>query len=133
MTRKRNDENSTPFGLWIREVKELDSSLGFTGNDLDFVWYNYKNGLWMFLETKTFMASLTPSQSQIYPIINRLCDRDIKYRGFYAVKFENTTSVVWTIYASPPQIIGLPRSLPFRYSSSIPRTFSVLLIFIPPE
>jgi hypothetical protein len=42
MTRKRYDNHSTEFGLWLREQEELKSSLGFVATNLDFIWSNYK-------------------------------------------------------------------------------------------
>jgi len=100
MTKERNDDKSTPFGLWIRKVKELDSALGFTGNNLDFFWRNYKTEDWMLLEEKSYMACLTLSQSQNFPILHNLCKADKKYKGFYILTLENTTPDDGQIYLS---------------------------------
>lgn len=91
MTKKRNDNNSTPFGLWIRDVKELDSKFGYTGNNLDFFWWNYKTKKWMFIEEKSHGATLTISQKQSFPILDKLARADENYKGFYIITLENTT------------------------------------------
>ena len=62
MTRKRYDKHSTEFGLWLREQKELDSKFGYVATNLDYMWKNYKTGLWMFLEEKRYNGQLTFSQ-----------------------------------------------------------------------
>lgn len=58
MIKRWFDKNSTEFGLWLREEKEIDSSLGFIATNLDYVWCNYKNGLWMIIEEKRFMGKI---------------------------------------------------------------------------
>ena len=90
MTRKRIDEHSTEFGLWLREQKEIDSTRGFVATNLDYIWANYKTGDWMLIEEKRFKGSVTYSQSQLLSKIDTLSQNDKKYHGLHILKFENT-------------------------------------------
>jgi len=97
MTRQRNHKaSSTAFGLWLREEKEIDSDLGFSSSDIDYVlyiWHDYgKTASWMFLEEKTHSAEPTWSQQQLFKIVDDACRRgDPNYKGFHVLTFENTS------------------------------------------
>ena len=91
MTRKRNDEHSTEFGLWLREQKELESSLGFVASNLDYIWGNYKTGKWMLLEEKRHGRDVTYSQKQLFKKIHAACNGSENYVGIHLVVFENTS------------------------------------------
>jgi len=93
MTKKRNDNHSTEFGLWLREQSEIDSKLGFTTSNIDYVWHNYKTGEWMFVEEKRHGAKMSFSQHQIFKKVHAACfaSEDKKYRGFHLLVFENTS------------------------------------------
>jgi len=58
MTRRRNDNHSTEFGLWLREQPDIDSKLGYITTNLDYVWKNYKTGDWMLIEENAMDTSL---------------------------------------------------------------------------
>lgn len=58
MTRRRLDGHSTEFGLWIRDVPQLDSMLGFRAYNIDYAWAHFSNGKYLFIEEKRFGASL---------------------------------------------------------------------------
>ena len=90
MTRKRIDEHSTEFGLWLREQKEIDSGLGFITTNLDYIWCNYKTGEWMLIEEKRYGGKLTYSQQQLLNKLDKLCQADKLYKGFHKLVFENT-------------------------------------------
>lgn len=90
MTRKRVDEHSTEFGLWLREQHSIDSSLGFVATNLDYIWCNYKTGDWMLIEEKRFNSSVTYSQAQLINKIDNLCQSDKQYHGWHVIKFEKT-------------------------------------------
>jgi hypothetical protein len=90
-TRRRNDSHSTEFGLWIRDVKELDSrQSGFTANNIDFIIRNYKTYRWMILEEKRFMSDATYSQWQAMRTIHKAAINDANYVGTFLLQFSKT-------------------------------------------
>jgi hypothetical protein len=41
MTTKRHDgKDATEFSKWLRDQKEIDSSLGYITTNIDFLWKN---------------------------------------------------------------------------------------------
>ena len=90
MTRKRFDNHSTEFGLWLREQKELDASLGYVTTNLDYIWENYKTGEWMLIEEKRYMGECSFSQKQQFNKLYKRLNKDNKFRGFHLLQFENT-------------------------------------------
>lgn len=100
-TRKRIDSHSTQYGLWLREQKEIDSSLGYTGTNIDFVWRNYKTGQIMLIEEKRYMGELTMAQDGTFCIIDNALKNSILksvYYGFHLIRFENTNPEDGKIY-----------------------------------
>lgn len=92
MTRRRNDNSSTEFGLWLRDQSEIDSRLGYTTTNVDFVWMNYRHKLYMLIEEKRYRhASISFAQREPYEAIHRNCVNDPFYRGFHKLVFENTS------------------------------------------
>ena len=91
MTTQRSDEHSTEFGLWTRKQAEIDSSLGFVATNIDFVWRNYKTGLWMLIEEKRHGTIVKFWQEKIFNIVDKACSLDKNYRGFHYLIFENTS------------------------------------------
>lgn len=90
MTRQRYDDKSTEFGLWLREQKELDSKLGFVATNIDYVWRNYRTKDFMIIEEKRYLGKSTFAQKQIFHLINWICKKHPKYKGFHYLKFEKT-------------------------------------------
>jgi hypothetical protein len=98
MTRQRNDNHSTEFGLWLRgqlpqqktDVCRIDSSIGFVTTNLDFVWKNYKTDEWMLIEEKRFGHQPKKWQQDIYTHLDLLARNDPKYHGFHLLVFEHT-------------------------------------------
>lgn len=90
-TRKRFDQHSTEFGLWLRNQQEIDSSLGFIATNLDYIWHNYKTGDWMLLEEKRHGGNIKLWQNQLFNKLDRLCKVDSHYKGFHKIVFENTS------------------------------------------
>ena len=90
-TKQCNYKGSTEFSLWLRDQSELDSSLGYITSDLDHIWMNYKNELWMLLETKRYGWYVGRVQHNILLKINKACAKDKMYRGLHQLVFENTT------------------------------------------
>lgn len=115
MTRKRNDNKSTEFGLWLREQDQLDSRLGFVATNIDFMWANYKTGEWMLIEEKRHMASVKFPQSDLFHLLHATCKAgNSKYRGFHLVQFENTSpddGRIWLDHneITRPQLISFLR------------------------
>jgi hypothetical protein len=106
MTKKRNDNHSTEFGLWLREQEKIDSSLGFVTTNIDYIWENYKTGDWMLLEEKRFMGDCPFSQKSQF---KRLADKlaflaDKKYKGFHLIQFEKTNPEDGKIFLDRKQI-----------------------------
>ena len=90
MTKKRQDEHSTEFGLWLREQKEIDSSIGFVTTNLDYIWCNYKTGMWMLIEEKRHGGVVQLYQRQLFEKLDKLCRQDKLYCGFHTLVFQNT-------------------------------------------
>lgn len=91
MTRPRNDGHSTEFGLWLRCQDEISSSRGYIATNLDFIWSNYKSGLWMLIEEKRFNSQMRWSQERQFQLIDFACRFHPKYRGFHLVVFEKSS------------------------------------------
>ena len=97
MTRQRNDNHSTEFGLWLRQQRELDSGLGFTATNIDYMWQNYKTGEWMLVEEKRYMSQVRFPQSKLFEVLNKsIVDRN--YKGLHIIIFENTSPDDGKIY-----------------------------------
>lgn len=92
MTRQRNDEHSTEYGMWLRAQKELDSvKEKFNISNIDYVINRYgkDNGQWMFVEEKRHGKKMKFPQTEIVKIIDAAI-KDVNYRGFWHIIFENT-------------------------------------------
>lgn len=90
MTRKRFDDKSTEFGLWLREQAEIASSKGFIATNIDYVWCNYKTGKWLILEEKRYNAQLKKWQQNLFEKIDKICSADPDYCGLHVLIFERT-------------------------------------------
>jgi hypothetical protein len=91
MTQQRRDTHGTEFSDWLRKQKEIDSSLGFITSNIDFVWSNYKTGLWMLIEEKRYRRLPKFYQIQLYKILDTAGKQHALYRGFHLAVFENTS------------------------------------------
>ncbi len=91
MTRQRNDNHSTEFGLWLRDQEEIDSRLGFVATNVDYIWTNYKTNQWMVIEEKRYCSDISYSQKQQFRVLDSACRSDPDYRGFHLVVFEQTS------------------------------------------
>jgi hypothetical protein len=91
MTQQRRDSHSTEFGIWLREVKEIDSSLGFVATNIDYMWTNYKTGAWMFIEEKRHGAQVKFPQNKMFEIVDKACKADKNYKGLHVLIFQNTS------------------------------------------
>jgi len=98
MTKKcRYEEEATPFSLWLREQKDLDSDLGFITTNVDYIWENYKSNKWMILEEKRYNGNLYFSQKNQMKNLHNSIESD-NYLGFHLIIFENTTPEDGEIY-----------------------------------
>ncbi len=90
MTRQRNDDHSTEFGLWLRKQLPIDSGLGYVATNLDYMWGNHKTGKWMLLEEKRYNKGLTFAQTKQFQDLDKAAGSDPKYHGFHLLRFEKT-------------------------------------------
>jgi len=104
MTRKRFDEHSTEFGLWLREQKEIDSSLGYLATNIDYVWCNHKTGDWMLIEEKRYMSEPKLWQKKIFSLLYQCCKDHPKFHGFHTLQFENTSPEDGKIFLDSTEI-----------------------------
>lgn len=104
MTIKRNDQHSTEFGLWLREVPELDSSLGYLATNIDFMWRNWKRSEWMLIEEKRHRAEMKTWQKLMFKVLDTAAKNDKTYKGFYFIQFENTSPVDGRIWINGKEV-----------------------------
>ncbi len=90
MTRQRDDEFSTEFGLWLRIQPEIDSDLGLVTTNIDYMWMDYRTRQWMFIEEKRHGSGGSWSQREQFKIVHWAVMSDVNYRGFHFLVFENT-------------------------------------------
>lgn len=91
MTQQRRDDNSTEFGIWLRQQKEIDSGLGFTTTNIDYMWRNYKNNNWMLIEEKRYGKMPKFYQVEDYMVVDKTSQTDPNYKGFHVLVFEKTS------------------------------------------
>lgn len=91
MTKRRYDNHSTEFGLWLRDQPGIDSGLGYTTTNVDFIWRNWKDGRWLLLEEKRYGSSCTYSQLKTFEILHKCAMHDPLYHGFHLLVFEKTS------------------------------------------
>jgi hypothetical protein len=125
MTRKRNDNHGTEFGLWLRNQKPIDSKKGFVTSDLDYIWNNYKSDLWMLIEEKRYNSKMTYSQKQLFSILDGIAKNDNKYKGFHLIVFEKTNPVDGKIKLDGKNIntLDLINFLKFKQSNKWYKTY----------
>lgn len=104
MTRQRNDKHGTQFGDWLRKQSEIDSKLGYLATNIDYLWCNYKNELWMLIEEKRYLTLSKPWQQNLFKLIDKCCRTDPNYRGFHILRFEKTSPDDGAIYWDSQQI-----------------------------
>jgi len=104
MTLQRFDEHSTEFGLWLRKQPEIDSKLGYLASNIDYMWRNYKTGLWMLIEEKRYNSSPKFWQRNMFKILFNLCRIDKNFKGFHLIVFENTSPDDGKIYLDKIEI-----------------------------
>ena len=111
MTRQRNDTHSTEFGLWIRNVSELDSYKGYRNYNLDMIWwlkegFNKEPTAWMLIEEKRYKSECKGDQLLTYTWLhNKLLKlKDDTYKGIHLLQFEKTNPADGKIYLDRKEI-----------------------------
>ena len=121
-TQQRRDQHSTEFGLWIRgglkrkidpepilwhpeniqttDVSQIRSATeaGYVTTNVDYVWENYHNKRWIWIEEKRHCRGMDWSQWKQFVKIDRLSKVDPNYFGFWIIQFENTSPEDGEIY-----------------------------------
>ena len=108
MTAQRRDDHSTEFGLWMRRQPEIDSKIGYLATNIDYVWCSYKHPGWILLEEKRHCAGVPNWQSGIFQMLDAAARNDPNYRGFYVIRFENTSpedGKVWLCHGDDAKIV----------------------------
>ena len=95
---------TTEFSMWLREQNEIASRFGFVATNIDYMWQNYKSGMWMLLEEKRFMQDVSFSQRKMLEVINAACRHDTKYHGVHLIQFENALPSDGRIYIDRNQV-----------------------------
>lgn len=111
MTRKRQDNHSTEFGLWVREQDELSSYSGYRNYNLDAIWW-LKNGFdrepaaWMLIEEKRYMSDCKGDQKLTYKWLHKKLMQlnDPTYKGIHLLQFEKTSPEDGKIYLNRKEI-----------------------------
>ena len=98
MTQQSRSKEATEFSEWLRNQREIDSSLGFVASDIDYMWRNYRNNQWMLIEEKRRGVQVKFPQTETIKIIHNACKSDINYKGFHVIVFENTSPDDGRIY-----------------------------------
>lgn len=94
----------TPFSDWLRSLSYPYNSAVFDNQNLDYIWFNYREGWLITIEEKRYGAMPTDAQADTHNIIAQMLARasggvyktwrgwrNIEYRGHYLVVFEKTT------------------------------------------
>ena len=90
MTQQRRDQHSTEFGIWLRKQPEIDSGLGYTATNIDYVWRDYKRDLWMLIEEKRYGYMPKLTQINIFRLLDSGARNTKNYRGFHLLVFIET-------------------------------------------
>lgn len=93
----------TPFSNWLRALPGCLSSLYYDNENLDYVWFQYRQAWFITIEEKRFMGVCTSAQEDTHGVIAQLLTiasgsvvktmrgkRAIEYRGHYVVRFCQT-------------------------------------------
>lgn len=96
---------STPFSDYLRGLKDDLSSKFFDSENLDYIWFQYREGWLITIEEKMWGKTGTRAQRDTHNIVAQLLalgarsrcliktmrgDRRIEYRGHYEISFQNT-------------------------------------------
>jgi len=97
---------STPFSDWLRELDSPLDSSRFDCQNLDYIWFSYREGWFITMEEKMLGLHCNRSQKDTHGVVAQLLAigskvkerlktlrgrRKIEYRGHYEITFEKTT------------------------------------------
>jgi hypothetical protein len=97
---------STPFSDWLRKLKRPLSSVYYDCQNLDYIWFQYRQGWFITIEEKMLGLHCNRNQKDTHGVVVQLLEigsetkqaietmrgkRMIEYRGHYELTFENTT------------------------------------------
>lgn len=93
MTQQRRDQQSTEFGIWLRQQPEIDSRFGYVASNLDYIWSNYLTGKWMLIEEKRYRSKVRFYQNRLFGMLDYAIKSGVaqKYYGFHVISFEHTS------------------------------------------
>lgn len=109
MTRQRNDEHSTEFGVWLRtQYQRWIGSHTFSAQNLDYIWHNWKKNWIILIEEKRYGGMVNKraefAQRDTHGVVSQMLEiasgsvvntargpRLCEYRGYYRIVFENTS------------------------------------------
>lgn len=109
MTRQRNDNHSTEFGIWLREkYQKWIGSHTFSAQNLDYIWHNYLENWIILIEEKRYGGMMNKgarrAQEDTHGVVAQMLaiasgsvvntmrgPRKCDYRGYYRIVFENTS------------------------------------------
>jgi len=96
--------HGSPFSSWFRELESPLSSKFFDNENLDYIWFQYRQGWLITIEEKQEGGRSTQAQTDTHNIIAQMLVlgskspvrtmrgvRKVEYRGHYVVSFQNTT------------------------------------------
>ena len=90
MTKEALISSKSQYSYWLRQQQEIDSSKGFICVDIDYVWFNYKSGLFLFKEEKQYNAQPDFYQIDLFKMIHASHKDNLNYRGIHIITFQNT-------------------------------------------
>lgn len=112
--------STSPFMRWLREQSTLASSAGFTANDLDCVWTNYKQRQVMLVECKCRRSGVSFPQREMLKMLHQALRIGLpligwRYRGTHLIQFENESPTDGRIWIDGIEVdqSGLVRFLAF--------------------
>lgn len=83
------------FMAWLRAQEPLSSRLGYTANDIDLAWMDYKRRRFMLVETKCFQAKPSFQQRETLKLLHQALRLALpllgwRYHGTHLIQFERT-------------------------------------------
>lgn len=97
-------DTMTPFSHWIRSLSYPLTSANYDNENIDYVWFHYRQGWLLTIEEKRNGGSQSPAQGDTQGIVAQLLSissgnhvdtwrgkRPIFYKGHYLIKFSKTT------------------------------------------
>lgn len=110
-TRRRRDGHSTEFGMYIRDLEEINSYKWFRNTNIDYFYWNSIIGKFYLLEEKRYNSTIYNHGSDIYNgfnFISKMAEiasktdefqkwfyinnygKEMVFKGFYVIVFEKT-------------------------------------------